>query len=157
MNAIAGFDVDVRLAIQHTFIAGRPTPTVASVAAELKASETDVAAAFDRLAAGHVIVLAPGTHDLLMSAPFAGRPTDFAVTTGERTYAANCIWDALGVAVMLAGAGRRLDADVRTTCADCGASLGLAVRDGTVRADPASAVAHFAVPAARWWADIGFT
>jgi hypothetical protein len=151
------FDVDVRLAIQHAFLAGRPTPTVASVAAELKTPEAEVAAAFDRLAAGHVIVLVPGTRDLLMSAPFAGRPTDFVVTAGERTYAANCIWDAVGIAAMLAGVGRRSDADVRTTCADCGASLGLAVRGGEVRADPPSAVAHFAVPAARWWADIGFT
>lgn len=157
MTVAASFDVDVRLAIQHAFIAGRPTPTVASVAAELDAPDEDVAAAFDRLAAGHVIVLFPGTRDLRMSAPFAGRPTDFAVTVGDRTYHANCVWDALGVVAMLAGGGGRVDADVRTTCADCGEALALAVRDGVVHADPGGAVAHFAVPAARWWADIAFT
>jgi hypothetical protein len=157
VSAAARFDVDVRLAIQHAFIAGRPTPTVTSVAAEVGAPAADVAAAFDRLAAGHVIVLVPGTRDLVMSAPFAGRPTDFVVTVGGRTYYANCVWDAVGVAAMLAGAGQRIDADVRTTCADCGAALALAVRGDDVRADPADAVAHFAVPAARWWADIGFT
>lgn len=151
------FDADVRLAIQHAFIAGRPTPTVTSVATELGAPVADVVAAFDRLAAGHVIVLARGTRDLVMSAPFAARATDFVVTAGERTYSANCIWDALGVVAMLAGAGQPLDADVRTTCADCAAPLTLTVRDGAVRADPTTAVAHFAVPAARWWADIGFT
>lgn len=154
MNA---FDVDVRLAIQHAFVAGRPTPTVASIAAELHASDAQVGAAFDRLAAGHVIVLAPGRRDLLMSAPFAGRTTDFVVTVGARTHAANCVWDALGIPAMLAGAGQPVDAEVRTLCADCRAPLTLAVRGGEVRADPADAVAHFAVPAARWWADIGFT
>jgi hypothetical protein len=153
----ASFDVDVRLAIQHAFLAGRPTPTVRSVASELDASEGDVAAAFDRLAAAHVIVLFPGTRELRMSAPFAGGPTDFVVTVEEQTYHANCVWDALGVAAMLGGDGRPVAADVRTTCADCGAPLALAVRDGAIRADPADAVAHFAVPAARWWADIGFT
>ena len=157
MSAGASVDVDVRLAIQRAFLAGRPTPTVASVATELKMPEAEVAASFDRLAAGHVIVLAPGTRDLVMSAPFAGRPTDFVVTVGERSYFANCVWDAVGVAAMLAGAGQRVDADVRTTCADCNAPLALAVRGGAVRADPPRAVAHFAVPAARWWADIGFT
>ena len=157
MTAVPSFDVDVRLAIQHAFIAGQPTPTVASVAAELGVPAVDVAAAFDRLAAGHVIVLVPGTRNLLMSAPFAGRPTDFVVTVGARTYYANCVWDAVGIAAMLAGSGQRADADVRTSCADCRAPLTLAVRDGAVRADPADAVAHFAVPAARWWADIGFT
>ena len=157
MSTGAGFDVDVRLAIQRGFIAGGATPTVTSVAAELAAPESDVGPAFDRLAAGHVIVLAPGTRELLMSAPFAGRPTDFVVTVGARTHHANCVWDALGIAAMLAGAGQGVDADVRTTCADCGAPLALVVRGGTVQADPAGAVAHFAVPAARWWADIGFT
>ena len=147
----------VRLAIQRAFVAGYPTPTVASVAADLTASHIDVAAAFEQLAAGHVIVLAPGTHDIRMSAPFAGSPTDFAVTIDGRTYYANCIWDALGVVAMLADAGKRPDAEVRTDCADCGAALSLDVRDFAVRAEPASAVAHFAVPAARWWTDIAFT
>jgi hypothetical protein len=151
------FDVAVRLAIQHAFIAGRPTPTVASVAAELHAPEADVAAAFDQLAAGHVLVLVPGSRELMMSAPFAGRPTDFVVSIEGREYHANCVWDALGIVAMLRGAGRRVDAEVRTTCADCGVALGVSVRGGTVHADPVGAVAHFAVPAARWWADIGFT
>jgi hypothetical protein len=146
------FDTTVRLAIQRAFIDSRPTPTVDSVAAELRAERSEVAAAFDRLADGHVIVLKPGTHDIRMSAPFAGQPTDFAVSVGERSHHANCIWDALGIAVML-----DTDADVRTHCADCDAALAISVRNGAIAADPPGAVAHFAVPAARWWADIVFT
>jgi hypothetical protein len=156
-TAHAGFDATVRLAIQAAFINGRPTPSVASVAADLDASTPDVADAFDRLAAAHVIVLAPGTHDLVMSAPFASQCTDFAVTVGARTHYANCVWDALGVPAMFAGAGYRADADVRTSCADCGLALAVSVRAGAVSGDPPDAVVHFAVPAARWWADIGYT
>ncbi len=156
-HATAPLDTSVRLAIQRAFIDGRPTPTVASVADALDASASDVASAFERLAAGHVIVLVPGKREIMMSAPFAGRPTDFAVTVGGRTYHANCVWDALGVSAMFAGAGLDTDALVRTTCADCAAPLAIEVVDGVVRAEPEGAVAHFAVPAARWWADIGFT
>ena len=153
----AAFDVQVRLAIQHAFLDGRPTPTVESVAAELGAESELVAGAFDRLADARMIVLVRGTREIRMSAPFSGRPTPFLTTIGDRTYHANCIWDALGVSAMLAGAGRPSDARVRTTCADCGGTLAIDVRDGRVSTDAEGVVAHFAVPAARWWADIGFT
>jgi hypothetical protein len=153
----AAFDVQVRLAIQHAFLDGRPTPTVASVATDIDADPALVAGAFDRLADAHMIVLVPGTREIMMSAPFAGRPTPFMATVGDRTYYANCIWDALGVSAMLAGAGRPADALVRTTCADCGAPLSVEVRESRVNPDAPDVVTHFAVPAARWWADIGFT
>ena len=143
-------DATVRLRILHGFLAGE-TPSVASMAAALRCSVDEMAASFDRLASGRAIVLVPGTHDILMAAPFAGRPTDFRVAIGPRQYDANCIWDALGMPAMLGG----VDAEIETRCSDCGESLRLAVRDGKVLGDPA--VVHFAVPAARWWADIAFT
>lgn len=152
------FDASVRLAILGAFIGGGPAPTIASVADALGARRAETAAAFERLAAGHVIVLAPGTREIVMSAPFAGGPTDFVVRVGARSYDANCVWDALGIPAMLGGpAGQAVDADVATRCADCGAALALRVRSGIVEADPPDAVVHFAVPAARWWADIVFT
>jgi hypothetical protein len=150
------FDTTVRLAIMDAFLAGgRPSP--AAIAATLGAGARVVEAAVDRLAAGRAIVLRPGTRDILMAAPFAGVPTEFRVGVGMSLYHANCIWDALGIPAMLAGAGRPADASIETRCADCAAPLSLAVRAGEVVADPPDAVAHFAVPAARWWADIVFT
>jgi hypothetical protein len=47
------------------------------------------------------------------------------------------------------------DARIETTCADCGEPLELLVRGGSL--EPVDWVAHFAVPAARWWDDIGHT
>lgn len=156
MHSEAEFDVAVRLAIMDAFLLER-RPSVASVASVLDAGSGAVAEAFDRLAAGRAIVLAPDSRDIQMAAPFAGGRTDFRVRAGERSYDANCVWDALGIPAMLAGAGRRADADVETRCADCAAPLALAVRAGRVTADPPGVVAHFAVPASRWWADIVFT
>ena len=150
------FDARVRLAVLEGFLRGQ-RPSVASVASVVAAPASDVSAAFERLAAGRAFVLAPGTHDLRMAAPFSAVQTDFRVRVGERSYYANCVWDALGIPAMLAGAGRPADASIETRCADCAAPLGLEVRDGRVTAEPAAPVAHFAVPAARWWADIVYT
>jgi len=150
------FDTAVRLAIMDTFLGGA-IPSVGVVASALGADIGAVEAAFDRLAAGRAIVLAPGTRDIRMAAPFAGLPTDFRVQVGGRSYYANCIWDALGIPAMLAGARRSADARIETQCPDCSAPLGLAVDAGRLTTAVSGAVAHFAVPAARWWADIVFT
>jgi hypothetical protein len=146
----------VRLAIMHAFLAGG-TPTVASIARELSATEDDVGEAFDRLAAGRAIVLDPGTRTIRMAAPFAGGPTAFSVVTDGRSLYANCIWDSLGVAAMRAGPGQPSRAEITTRCPDCHDALRVTVSDDGVTADPPGAVVHFAVPAARWWADIVFT
>lgn len=155
-RAVTDLDVSVRLTILNGFLDGR-APSVASVARDLGLGDNDIAAAFDRLAAGRAIVLEPSSRDILMAAPLAGVPTDFSVRLGDRSVYANCIWDAVGVPAMLAGAGRPMDATIATRCADCAAPLGLEVRDGRLTSADPDAVVHFAVPAARWWADIVFT
>jgi hypothetical protein len=150
------FDSTVRLAIIDALLAGR-TPSPASVAQTLHVNAGDVAGAFDRLAAGRAIVLDPSTRDVRMAAPLAGVETDFRVHVGDRFVYANCIWDALGVPAMLAGAGRPATARIDTQCPDCAHPLTMEVRDGRLTSHPSDAVVHFAVPAARWWADIVFT
>jgi hypothetical protein len=155
-SAVTDLDASVRLAILNGFLDGR-APSVASVARDLGLGDDDVGAAFERLAAGRAIVLKPSSRDILMAAPLAGVPTDFSVRFSERSVYANCIWDAVGVPAMLAGAGRPTDATIATRCADCAAPLGLEVRDGRLTGNEPDAVVHFAVPAARWWADIVFT
>ena len=155
-QAEAERDAAVRLTILETFLAGgHPSP--ASVATALGIDEAAAAASFDRLAAGRAIVLGSGARDLLMAAPFAGTPTDHRVHVGEHAYYANCVWDALGIPAMLAAAGRPASARISTRCPDCAAAIHLTVDDGRVSASPDEPVAHFAVPAARWWEDIGFT
>ena len=152
----AVLDRNVRLAVLEEFLTGR-RPSVASVTSVLDATAGDVGASFERHAAGRAFVLAPGTRDILMAAPFSGVRTDFRVRLGDRSHYANCIWDALGIPAMLAGAGRDADASIETRCADCAAPLTLELRAGKVAADPPAPVAHFAVPAARWWEDIAHT
>jgi hypothetical protein len=85
-----------------------------------------------------------------MAPPFSAVPTPFRVAAAGREYFANCVWDAFGIPAAL-----HRDADVEASCACCGEPMSLAVRDG--RPLPAPGIAHFAVPAARWWDDIAYT
>jgi hypothetical protein len=139
-------DERVRSYIYERFVALGSPPAAAEAS---EALGLDAAAAYRRLADEHVIVLKPGTDEIWMAAPLSARPTPFLVTTPLGTYFGNCVWDALGIAAMLGH-----DARVDTDCADCGAAMRLELRGGELEAE---GVAHFAVPAARWWEDIGFT
>ena len=144
-------DDDIRLHILRELIASGAAPGVGDTAGALGVPESDAAAAYDRLAANRVIVLRPGTRDVLMAAPLSAVPTPHVARMADgRSHYGNCVWDALGVIAML---GR--DGDVETVCADCEAPLTLTVRGGALA--PSDAVVHFAVPAARWWENIVFT
>ena len=123
-------------------------PDADTVAAALSSTASDVRVALERLAAAHALVLAPGSTDIWMAHPFSALPTDYPVTAGDRSYFANCAWDAAGILAMV-GDGR-----CRTTCADCGDQLVFDVDGGDL---VGAGVVHFAVPARRFWDDIAFT
>jgi hypothetical protein len=142
-------DPAVRLEVYRFFIdQGRP-PVPAEIAEALRMDQGSVQVALRRLADGHVLVLAPGTPYIWMANPLSAIPTPFSVLVGGRTFYGNCIWDALGVVAMLGGTGT-----VRTWCPDCLEHLAAAIEDNHL--SDGEGVAHFAVPAAHWWDDIGF-
>jgi alkylmercury lyase-like protein len=144
-------DSDVRLHIYRTFVrTGRP-PTAAESVRALGISEEEAADAYRRLHDGHVIVLEPDSLDVWMANPLSARPTGFQVRTADgRSYFGTCSWDGPGVLAMLGQ-----DGTVSTTCPDCDEPLTMEIKGGELQ--PLDVVAHFAVPAARWWEDIGHT
>ena len=145
-------DLDVRVRSHVygvTMQRGYP-PTIAEISAALSLAQADVRATFERLAAGRALVLQPGSGEILMAEPFSAVPTPFVVEVGGFSCYGNCIWDALGVAVML-----KQEARIKTACGDCGMALQLTVAGGLVAGD--AGVAHFAVPARHWWNDVVFT
>jgi len=140
----------VRLFVfEHTADTGR-VPSLPEVSSGLGHPQDAVEASLRRLAAGRVIVLAPGTTNIWMANPFSAVPTDFRVEAQGRTYFGNCIWDGLGVPAIL-----NVDGTLHTHCPDCGEPLSLTVRDRRLGDTPG--VIHFGVPAAHWWDNIGFT
>ena len=141
---------DVRMHIYRRFVETSEPPTVQETADALELTAVEATEAYRRLAEERVIVLEPGSHDIWIADPLSARETSFRVKTGDRAYWGACVWDAPGVLAMLDA-----DGTISTSCPDCEDSLELRVRNG--RMEPAQAVAHFAVPAAHWWDDIGYT
>ena len=143
-------DLALRNATYRGFVELGRAPTADEVAAMLARPVEDILAGWQRLHRAHALVLAPGAAELLMANPFAARPTPFRVDAAARSWYGNCAWDAFGV-----GAALHADCTVDTTCPDCGEAVRVSVRDG--RPDRDDLVFHVLVPAARWWADIGYT
>src|SRR5262245_39590359 len=141
-------DSTVRRAVYASFCAGT-VPTRAAVERITGLDDESIAASYQRLAAGHVLVLQPASGEIWMAMPFSAIPTPFVVTSGELRWWANCAWDALGI-----GAATGHDIEISTQCPDCADPLGIAVRGGELVGE---GVVHFAVPAAHWWDDVGFT
>jgi hypothetical protein len=144
-------DADVRLALYRGWVDRGSPPPHAEVASTAGVDEAEVVEAYRRLAAEHAIVLAPGSDLVWMAPPLSAVATPYRATVDGRSYWGNCVWDGLGVIAMLGGTGA-----LSATCGDCGEPLEVEVRD-RVPSHPDGYVAHFAVPASRWWDDIGFT
>lgn len=149
-STLSATDLAVRRTILDTFARGG-IPTRLSVAQALGVDYTDVVASYRTLAAAHVIVADADTGEAWMAMPFSAVPTEFPVVVGERSVWANCVWDAFGVAAALGA-----DVGFVTRCPASNQPVRAGVRQGVAFAD-AGAVAHIAVPAARWWDDIGYT
>lgn len=146
-----GFDTSVKLRIYETIAETTRVPDARQVARELDSSVARIESAFARLAESRLLVLEPGPSTRIrMAPPFSGIETAFRVRVGERTYFANCVWDALGVSAAL-----HRDAVVASADGFSGEPMNLEIRGGQpVERD---CVIHFAVPAARWWDDIIYT
>jgi mercuric reductase len=128
-----------------TMRSGRP-PLVAELAAHFGATAAEVSESLQRLAAGRVLVV---REEVVMAAPFSAVATPFVVESGGVSYFGNCIWDALGIPAML-----QRDAEIRTSCGDCGTAMSVRVENGVAHGD---GLIHFALPARQWWNDIVFT
>ena len=89
MENMKEFDLDIRYFIYQTFSKTAKPPTTIEVAEQLKAPISEIEKSLDRLAAGHQIALAPGSHSIWMAHPFSGIPTNFAVEVNGKKYRGN--------------------------------------------------------------------
>jgi hypothetical protein len=149
MSAAQTLDNSVRVEVYRFFVDRARPPVAAELAEALGVDQAGVEASLRRLADSHVLVLAPGTPYIWMANPLSAIPTPFSVEARGRTWFGNCIWDGLGVVAMLGGTGT-----VHTWCPDCNERLTVVVEGN--RLVSGRGVVHFAIPAARWWEDIGF-
>jgi hypothetical protein len=145
------FDTAVKLNIYETIAETTKAPASVEVARALKTSVEEVEAAFARLHKKRLLVPEPGNPSRIrMAPPFSGIETPFLVRVQDKSYYANCVWDALGIPAAL-----HEDAVVEASDGYSGEPINLEVRNG--KPVPQECIIHFAVPAARWWDDIIYT
>ena len=139
-----------RLYIYAQMVETSAAPSATDTARALSCSLAEAEDAYRALADAHVIVLRPASTTIWMAMPFSNMQTAYTVIAGGRAYYANCAWDAFGVPALLGA-----DARIFTTCADCGGALERKVAGGNI--SETRGLVHFALPAKRWWDDVGFT
>ena len=140
------FDWTVRNAVYAAILERSVPPSVDETAATLRVSPDDVRLAYERLNSRHALFLTPGSHDVRMAHPFSGVPTAFRVEVGDRTYWANCAWDALGIPAAL-----HADARIEAPIGD-GESIRFAIDAGRVKGWDGGV--HFPLPFRRWYDDL---
>ena len=141
------FDWTVRNAVYAAIREQTVPPTTDETAATLGVSPDDVRAAYDRLHDRHALFLTPGSHDVRIANPFSGVPTEFRVEFGERSYWANCAWDALGIPAAL-----HADARIEARTGDDGEPIQFVIAAGRVQGW--DGVVHFPLPFGRWYDDL---
>ena len=139
----------VRHAVYRSFAEGQ-IPLRADLADALNLPLEAITLAYAGLDEAHAVVLDQHSGEVRMALPFSAVPTPHRVTSGQRSWFANCAWDALAIPLLLA-----CDARIGSACPDCDAPLVYRIEQGRLL-DPYGVV-HFAVPAAKWWDDIAFT
>jgi len=146
----ADFDHRVRAAIYRWFVERTEAPAVADIAGVLGETPEAIRDAYGRLFRKRVLFLEPDGETIRMAPPFSGVPTQHRVRAGGREYFANCSWDSLGIPAAL-----HAPAEVFSRCEQTLEPIHLTVGPDGPAAE--RVVAHFAVPAAKWWADLVYT
>lgn len=139
-------DLELRARIYgHFAVSGRAPPP--AMVAGWVGGEAEAAGALRRLHDAHALVLDADGVSIRMALPFSGVPTDHVVRSGERSWFANCAWDALAIPAALGG-----DGDIEARWLDDDEQVDLAVSDG--RLSHTHGFVHFTIPARHWWDDI---
>lgn len=140
------FERSVRGEVFRLFAAGRVEVDAAELARSRGWELHDVEKALAGLEDQHRIKLVPGTHRVWMAHPFSGLDTGYAAHVDNRSWFANCAWDALAIVALLGnGNGRATGRD---------GAIDWSVEEG--RVSPGGIV-HLLVPARQFWDNIGFT
>ncbi len=146
MRGLEELDRATRATVYSRWASTGRAPAAPELAAVLGLPVEKIRDSLARLAKEHVLELTR-EGGIRMALPFSAVPTPFPVTTASRRFFANCALSSIGIGVML-----REPARIETSCACCDAPMRLEVREGTLVGD--EGVAHFLVPAIRWFDDI---
>lgn len=141
---------EIRVFVYRHFAETTRPPDVGETASRFGLTHEEAASAYEGLHQRHALYLKPGTHEVLMANPFSGVETPFRVHASDKTYFANCAWDALGIPAAL-----HVDAEIEAACAQSNETIRLHVSNGQV--EDSDALVHFLIPFREWYDDLAFT
>jgi len=140
----------IRKYIFDYFEAYAVAPVLEQVMREFNLSRDEAADAFRKLQDAHHISLVAGTTRILMAFPFSAVTTPFRTAVGERTYFANCAWDAVAIHVAL-----NKDTRIDSFCHHCASPIQVKVADMAAKSsNPKNPLVFLALPASKWWDNI---
>ena len=113
----------VRREAFRVLLGGR-APAVGEIAITAALSEERIETAIAKLRAAGALEVDSGGH-VVGAHGLTQRATEHAIIAAERVWHTWCALDAIGIPVAL-----NLDAEVRTRCPTCGATIDIVVRDG---------------------------
>lgn len=143
-------DLELRAVIYEHFATTGRAPSVDVLTSIAGGPELTIAA-LRRLHDGHMVVLG-ADGEIAMALPFSATPTEHVVTADDRTWWANCAWDAFAIV-----AATQVDAHISSRWIDTGAPVDISIdidADGDDAVSASDGFVHFAIPARRWWDDI---
>lgn len=143
-------DLEIRHRIYQFFADACRAPSSEEIAGLTGMSTEDVRLAFRRLHDRHMIFVEPATGEIRMANPFSAIPTDYRVSSGAKTWWANCAWDTLGIAAALG-----IDVETEARHPLDSQRLSLAVVHGKVN-NPEQLV-YFPLPCRQWYDDLVYT
>lgn len=140
----------VRLFVFEHFLEHAAPPVVEQLMTEFALRRDRATDALRQLEAARHIALVPGTARILMAFPFSAVATAFRSTVGDRTYFANCAWDAVAFHAMLGD-----DVRVESFCHHCAAPVTIELHAGrATRVEPGETIVYLALRPTQWWENI---
>ncbi|MEM9466819.1 MAG: organomercurial lyase [Actinomycetota bacterium] len=140
-------DLELRRHVYRTIADTGRAPTAAEIGA-LVGGPDAAAEHLARLDDRHFVVL-DDDGEIAMALPFAANPTGHRVISDDRSWWANCAWDALAIP-----AAMHADAHIEARWLDDDSPVDLRIERGRPVGDAADALIHFTIPARHWWDDI---
>jgi hypothetical protein len=138
---------ELRQVVYREFVEEGHPPTAAEAARRLQLGVEEVLAGWGHLHDRHELVLDGDRFTVRMAHPFSARQMHFVVASAEQKWWGGCAWDSFGIMAAL-----DQEVLVATTCLGCGRPLAVLADPQAPPSEPY--VAHFLVPAARWWDDV---
>jgi hypothetical protein len=135
--------------VMHHFLNKGHAPTVNDLAKACSCTIEVARQSLKNLDNNHGLILHPNTDEIWVAHPFATQPTNFWVTSGDRSWWGNCIWCSLGIAALV-----KANTIIETRIGGENKSISLNITNGKLT--NGKILAHFTTPIKKAWNNVHY-